>query len=140
MPLKNKAGEFINMEFPDAISSFRATPWRKSTRILICTHDLDGLILSANGAALEIMGYSSDSYPGGTNLREILAPEVRDQVDDYLKRIRAEGVASGLMLVQTRTGEKQIWEYQNTLRTQGVFAPIIQGMARDITELRRANH
>ncbi|HCX29149.1 MAG TPA: hypothetical protein DHU55_05165, partial [Blastocatellia bacterium] len=76
----------------------------------------------------------------GTNFREILAPEVRDQFDDYLKRIRADGVASGLMLVQTRTGEKRIWEYHNTLRTQGVSAPIVRGMARDITERRRANH
>ena len=107
---------------------------------LICTHDLDGLILSANPAAMELMGYSSESYAGGTNFREILAPEVRDQFDDYLKRIRADGVASGLMLVQTKTGEKQIWEYHNTLRTQGVSAPIVRGMARDITERRRANH
>jgi PAS domain S-box-containing protein len=107
---------------------------------LICTHDLDGLILSVNRAALELMGYSSDSYARGTNFREILAPEVRDQFDDYLKRIRADGVASGLMLVQTRTGEKRIWEYHNTLRTQGVSAPIVRGMARDITERRRANH
>jgi len=64
---------------------------------------------------------------------------VREQFDDYLKRIRADGVASGLMLVQTRTGEKRIWEYHNTLRTKGVAEPIVRGVARDITERRRAN-
>ncbi|MGI9069263.1 MAG: PAS domain S-box protein [Pyrinomonadaceae bacterium] len=105
---------------------------------LICTHDLDGLLLSANRSAMDLMGYSSGSYSGGTNFREILAPEVRDQFDEYLERIRANRVASGLMLVQTKTGEKRIWEYHNTLRTQGVSAPIVRGMARDITEQKRA--
>ena len=106
---------------------------------LICTHDLDGMILSANRAALELLGHSSGSLPAGINLREILSPEVRDQLDDYLKKIRTDGVASGLMLVQTRTGEKRIWEYHNTLRTEGVSAPIVRGMARDVTEQRRAS-
>jgi PAS domain S-box-containing protein len=104
---------------------------------LICTHDLDGLILSANRAALEAVGYPTASYAAGKNLREILPPETRDQFNDYLKKIHADGVASGLVTVQTQTGEKRIWEYQNTLRTQGVAAPIVRGMARDITEQRR---
>ncbi|HCX29150.1 MAG TPA: hypothetical protein DHU55_05170, partial [Blastocatellia bacterium] len=43
----------------------------ESSLDLICTHDLDGLILSANRAAMELMGYSSESYAGGTNFREI---------------------------------------------------------------------
>ncbi len=106
---------------------------------LICTHDLNGLILSANRAAMELMGYGSDSHLVRTNLRDILVPEVRDQFDDYLNRVRTEGVANGLMLVKTRTGEKRIWEYHNTLRTQGVSEPIVRGMARDVTEQRRAN-
>lgn len=104
---------------------------------LICTHDLDGLILSANRAAMETIGYGSEGYPVGANLRDMLPPEERDKFDDYLKRILADGVASGVMLVQTRTGEKRIWEYRNTLRTRGVSAPIVRGMARDVTEQTR---
>jgi len=42
---------------------------------LICTHDLNGLILSANHAAMELMGYDSESYAGGKNFRQILAPK-----------------------------------------------------------------
>jgi PAS domain S-box-containing protein len=111
----------------------------ENSRDLICTHDLNGLILSANRAALELLGHNAGGFVAGTDLRQILSPEVRDQLDDYLTRIRADGVASGLMLVQTRTGEKRIWEYYNTLRTEGVSPPIVRGMARDITEQRRAN-
>ncbi len=105
---------------------------------LICTHDLEGRILSANRMAAEIMGVDSSNYIGKRNFREILAPEVRDRFDDYLARISKDGFADGIMLVQTSTGERRLWEYHNTLRTEGVAAPIVRGMARDITDRKRA--
>jgi PAS domain S-box-containing protein len=87
---------------------------------------------------VEVLGYDPKDYCGKRNLRELLIPEVRDQVDDYLTRIRRDGVASGLMLVRTNSGERRLWVYHNTLRTEGVAAPIVRGMARDITEQKRA--
>lgn len=108
------------------------------SREFICTHDLNGLILSVNRAASEVLGYDLKDYCGKRNFRELLVPEVRDQFDDYLTRIRRDGVASGLMLMQTSSGERRLWEYHNTLRTEGVATPIVRGMARDITEQRRA--
>lgn len=42
------------------------------------------------------------------------------------------------MAVVTRTGERRIWEYNNTLRTEGVPLPIVRGMAHDITERKQA--
>jgi PAS domain S-box-containing protein len=110
----------------------------ENSREFICTHDLDGLILSANRAASEVLGYDLKDYCGKKNFRELLVTEVRDQFDDYLARIRRDGVASGLTLVQTVTGERRVLEYHNTLRTEGVATPIVRGMARDITEQRRA--
>ena len=110
----------------------------ENSRDLICTHDLDGQILSVNRTAAEVLGYDQKDYCGKKNLRDILAAEVRDQLDDYLFTIRNEGVASGLMLVQTAAGERRIWEYHNTLRTEGLATPIVRGMARDITERKRA--
>jgi PAS domain S-box-containing protein len=110
----------------------------ENSREFICTHDLDGLILSANRAASEVLGYDLKDCCGKKNFRDLLVPEVRDQFDDYLTRIRRDGVASGLTLVQTSSGEPRILEYHNTLRTEGVATPIVRGMARDITEQRRA--
>jgi PAS domain S-box-containing protein len=107
----------------------------ENSREFICTHDLDGVILSANRAAIEVLGYDPKDRK---SFRELLVPEVRDQFDDYLERIRRDGVASGLALVQTRTGERRILEYHNSLRTEGVAAPIVRGMANDITERKRA--
>jgi len=67
-----------------------------------------------------------------------LVPEFHDQFDQYLARIRSEGFAKGVMAVQTRTGERRIWQYHNTLQTQGVAAPIVRGIAHDVTEQKKA--
>jgi PAS domain S-box-containing protein len=110
----------------------------ENSRDFICTHDLNGLVLSANRAASDVLGYDLKDYCGKKNLREFLVPEVRDRFDEYLTRIRRDGVASGLMLVQTSSGDRRILEYHNTLRTEGVAAPVVRSMARDVTEQRRA--
>jgi len=104
---------------------------------LICTHDLQGNLLFVNKAPASLLGYAPAELIG-TNLRFHLAPEVRDQFDEYLAAIRKDGQASGLMLVQTKSGQKRVWEYRNTLRTEGPGPPIIRGLARDITDRRKA--
>ena len=71
------------------------------------------------------------------NLRDLLAPEVKDGFADYLATIKKNGVAKGSMLIQARTGEKRLWEYNNTLRTEGVAEPIVRGMAHDVTERKK---
>jgi PAS domain S-box-containing protein len=109
----------------------------ENSRELICTHDLNGVILSANRTASEVLGYDLKDCCGKKNYRDLLVPEVRDQFDDYLARIRRDGVASGLTLVQTSSGDRRLLEYHNTVRTEGVATPIVRGMARDITEQRR---
>jgi PAS domain S-box-containing protein len=110
----------------------------ENSRELICTHDLDGLILSANRAAVDLLGYDPKEYCGKRSIRDILAPEVRHQFDEYMARLSKDGATSGIMLVQTMSGERRVWEYYNSLRTEGVATPIVRGMARDITEQRRA--
>ncbi|MCI0477710.1 MAG: PAS domain S-box protein, partial [Anaerolineales bacterium] len=102
----------------------------------ICTHDLQGRFLSANQWAMQLLGY--ENFPAEPmNLRDLLAPEARAQADDYLARVQRDGFAEGLMLVQTRSGEKRLWEYHNTLRTEGVAEPIVRGIAHDITEQKK---
>jgi PAS domain S-box-containing protein len=105
---------------------------------IICTHDLDGKILSANRATLQLLGYEPSDFVNKKNIRDILAPEVRDQFDDYMKDILEKRATTNLMLVQTRSGERRVLEYYNSLRTEGVEKPIVRAIARDITERRRA--
>ena len=104
---------------------------------LICTHDMDGKLLSVNPAATKLTGYSEHELVGG-NLRGFLTPVGKRLFNNYLSRILKTGSDSGLLPVVTKNGEERVWEYFNTLRTVGVPAPIIRGLARDVTERKRA--
>jgi len=104
---------------------------------LICTHDLEGRVISVNPWASRVLGYPQESLIG-MNIRDGLLPEYRDEFDKYLEKVRTEGSAKGVMKVRTATGEVRMWEYYNTLRTQGVETPIVRGMAHDATERRQA--
>ena len=104
---------------------------------LICTHDLEGRVLSVNPWASRVLGYPQESIIG-TNIRNGLLPQYREQFDEYLRIVTTEGSARGVMKVRTATGEIRLWEYYNTLRTEGVEKPIVRGMAHDVTERRQA--
>jgi PAS domain S-box-containing protein len=104
---------------------------------LICTHDLDGRVLSVNPWAARVLGYPQYALVG-MNIRDGLLPEYRKQFDEYLHTMKTEGSARGVMKVRTATGETRLWEYYNTLRTEGVEKPIVRGMAHDATERREA--
>src|SRR5262249_15853272 len=76
--------------------------------------------------------------PIGYSIRDILADDFRDQFENYLAHLKKHGTAQGLMVVQTGSGEKRIWEYNNSLRTSGVTTPIVRGVSHDITERLQA--
>lgn len=104
---------------------------------LICTHDLDGVLLSINPAAAHALGY----HPGegiGVNLREFLSPNTRHLFDKYLQRIRQNTIDTGLMRVVTKDGAERIWMYRNVRIADANTAPHVVGHALDITERIRA--
>ena len=104
---------------------------------LICTHDLSGRVLSVNKAAEKLMGFKID-LDAGLNIRSILTSGATKQLDLYLETIAKNGWANGIMKVRTIKGETRIWEYHNTLKTDGVSEPVVRGFARDITEQLKA--
>ena len=102
---------------------------------LICTHDLEGCIVSQSVGGASF-GLPQNSLVG-INIRDGLLPEYREKFDEYLRTVITEGSARGVMKVRA-TGETRLWEYYNTLRTEGVEKPIVRGMAHDATERRQA--
>jgi PAS domain S-box-containing protein len=73
-------------------------------------------------------------------MRELIAPEFRSEFDSYLRQIAQVGEARGFLAVMTRSGERRVWQYHNTLRTEGVASPIVRGMAHDVTDQKRAEN
>ena len=67
-------------------------------------------------------------------MREFIDPQYRTQFDEYLHEIERTGEAHGVIAVVTRTGERRFWEYSNTLRTEGMDAPVVRGIAHDVTD------
>ncbi len=100
---------------------------------LICTYNLEGQLLSVNELPAKLLGYSREELLEKP-MREFLLPEARAQFDESLVGIKKDGFVKGLMVVLTKTGERRIWEYHNTLRTDGVSTPIVRGVAHDVTD------
>jgi len=100
---------------------------------LICTYNLRGRLLSLNELPAKVLGYTREELLN-MPLRNIVIPEARAQFDQSLLTIQKDGFVKGSMVVITKTGERRIWEYHNTLRTEGVTEPVVRGMAHDITD------
>jgi len=104
---------------------------------LLCTHDLEGKLLTVNPAPARVLGYDVDELLQ-IPMKQLIALEFRDQFDSYLERIKTTASDRGLLCLLTRSGERRIWEYNNTLRTEGIPHPVVRGIAHDVTERVRA--
>jgi two-component system sensor histidine kinase VicK len=104
---------------------------------LICTHALDGRLLSINPAGAEMLGYPPAEVVG-RNLRDLLVPSVRASLDEYLQRLLERTSDSGFMRVQTRQGEERILYYRNRICQPPGRDPYVLGHAQDLTDLKRA--
>ena len=100
---------------------------------LICTHDLDGIVLSVNPAAANSLGYEPRDGIG-RNLREFLSPPTRPRFDHYLARIKERAHDSGVMRVVRKDGTERIWMYRNILYVEPGVRPYVLGHAIDVTE------
>ncbi len=104
---------------------------------MISTCDLEGNFLSVNETTIRITGYPREVLLK-MNLAELLVPEARHLFPEYLRTLRAFGMAKGIMRIRTASGERRSWEYDTSLRTEGVDAPLVRAMALDITERLRS--
>ena len=101
---------------------------------LICTHDLEGVLLSVNPAAARALDYSVGELMG-RKLSDLMPPDRRGEFAEYLKRIAANGTDTGLLPVLARDGSLRVWQYQNMLDKEA-DEPYVLGHAQDITERR----
>lgn len=81
---------------------------------MICSHDLEGTILSINPQGAGWLGYDVEAMIGN-KISEFIVPEYVDGFDDYLREIRETEESQGVLALQTRTGEHTFWTYSNSL-------------------------
>jgi len=104
---------------------------------LLGTHQLDGRILSINEAPCRRLGYTVEEVLK-MRIQDLLSPKYSRLYAHFVRRVLERGHAKGLMVVVTRSGEERVWDYNSTLRSEGVSVPVIRGMAHDVTERFRA--
>jgi len=100
---------------------------------LLCTHSMDGTILTVNNAAASNIGFTVEQMVG-RNLEVFVAPAVRSRFADYLKAIAAQGELSGLLTLRDANGAERVWQYRNYVVREPGQAPYVLGHALDVTD------
>lgn len=102
---------------------------------LICTHDLDGVLLSVNSAGAESLEYEPAEMVG-KSLKDFLSTEAKTRFKMYLEQIRQNDESSGVMHVLTKSGSERVWQYHNVLYREEKDEYVL-GYALDISDLKR---
>lgn len=100
---------------------------------LMCTHDLEGNMLTVNDAGAAILGYSRSEIEN-MSLFDIIPQEAHQNLIGYLHEIVQKGTVKGEMRTATKSGELRIWLFNNILQNKGEKNPYIIGNAVDVTE------
>ncbi len=101
---------------------------------LICTHDLDGVLISVNPATARALDYGVGDLLG-VNLADLMPAERRGEFAEYLDRLKTNGIAEGLLPIVARDGTLRVWQYKNII-DEAADEPYVLGHAQDITERR----
>lgn len=123
---KHKAAQLIRSE-----SELRA--FFENSQGLMCTHDLEGNILSFNNAGAEMLGYSTQELRGLT-LFDIIPPERHLYLREYLKQIGTTEKVKGQMMILHKDRSVRIWMFNNVriLSPEGI--PYVIGNAIDVND------
>ena len=100
---------------------------------IMSTHDMQGNLLHVNPAGSKMLGYTKEELEK-MNLVDVLSSETKENVKPYLKLIKENGSAEGLMTVMSKQGVIKTWKYNNILIADGDDEYVI-GNALDITDL-----
>lgn len=104
-----------------------------NSQALICTHDLDGRLLTVNPATVKALGFSQQRLIGQYIHSVLPASRAASFKEEYLQRIATEGHAEGVMIAVSAEGKKIYLLYQNYLVQEADTAYVI-GFAQDITQ------
>jgi PAS domain S-box-containing protein len=105
------------------------------SQALICTHDLDGRLMSVNPAICKVLGYEEQEMLG-RSIKEFV-PEKHQTwfEEEYIKVIRdSTNAVSGEFCILNKDGEEIYMLYKNYRMEEPGSDPYVIGFAQDITE------
>ena len=104
---------------------------------MVCTHDLDGVLISINTNAARSLGYEVDEMLS-VSLMELIPAEHKNGLPDYLDRITSQGEAQGLLYLTHRDGSQRVIAFRNKLIDLPGREAYVLGHGIDITEKTQA--
>lgn len=104
-----------------------------NSQAMICTHGMDGMILSVNPASVKALKCNSEEDLIGKNISMLFGEEQSIAYKDYLQQILTTGQSSGTMKVRDMHGNIQYWLYHNFRVHPEEGLPYVIGSAQDIS-------
>ena len=105
---------------------------------IIYSHDLEGRFTSMNGACARIIGYTPEEALT-KNITQVIAPEHLERAQEMIRRKIEEGGQTTYELeIIAKDGHRVPLEVSTRIIRRGGKPVGVQGIARDISERRRA--
>ncbi len=104
---------------------------------LVCTHDLEGRILSINQHGAQSFGHRVEDVVGHL-LTQFILPTRQHLLRPYFEALLATGEAQGLMHLAHTSGEERVLAYRNRLVEPIQGTRYVLAFAVDITDQIRA--
>lgn len=108
------------------------------SQALICTHDMQGRLLSVNPSICALLGYTAEELTGRMLTDFIPAKDVANFVPDYLDKVRNNGKSKGVFRVVGKNKRLIFLLYENYKVEEENTEPYIIGFSQDITERIKA--
>ncbi|HVW60476.1 MAG TPA: PAS domain S-box protein, partial [Puia sp.] len=105
------------------------------SQALICTHDMNGRLLTINPEVCRVLGYAEGEMLG-TRIQDFIPSDHKDKFEEeYIKAIRTDSTAvSGVFCVLNKKGERIYLLYKNYRVEEPGIEPYVIGFSQDITE------
>ncbi|UOR04726.1 PAS domain-containing protein [Hymenobacter aerilatus] len=103
------------------------------SQALICTHDLQGRILTLNPTAALMTGYPADELVG-KRLHLVSPLELHAEMDAYLAVMTQQREQRGVMTLMGQTGERRFMLYSNSRVDEAGHEPYVIVYGQDVTD------
>ena len=104
------------------------------SQALICTHDMNGRLLTINPEVCRVLGYAEGEMLG-TRIQDFIPSDHKDKFEEeYIQAIRTNSSAvSGVFCVLNKKGERIYLLYKNYRVEEPGIEPYVIGFSQDIT-------